>query len=254
MQDGLANIRQASNLFVFVMNNPINFIDPSGLFAVPIRPFMTSIGGNVGAFTCFFSGMVYGVQASRPGFRPQNYFHMSRDDIFIQNGRNYVSLSTLVGDFISTPRQASRSSWTSTVAPNWGPLGDPTGIVIHHTVGALNITDASGSGGNAYHFIISGDGTIIEGIPITQRGGANTTGYNVGLIHIAVTGNTNENPGGMPTQAQMASMFWLINRELTNHPTITNVRGHQDSPGQSTGCPGYTFVGFIRDVFGDFRP
>jgi hypothetical protein len=124
------------------------------------------------------------------------------------------------------------------------PLEDVyTTLVVHHTahsgetmetmidVQALHM-DRNGWADIGYHFGIDQDGNIYEGRDIQVRG-ASVSGYNTGLIGVALMGNFEIE---LPSEAQMIALtslgLWLAQKYRLSH-----LAGHQDF-NASTACPG----------------
>lgn len=101
-----------------------------------------------------------------------------------------------------------------------------------------------GWGGLSYHYCIPDTGEIICGRSTLHKGAhvANTNAGNIGINFFCTTGDR-------PTEAQKKSAQWLIENAHTSampklHRTDrdlrkADIRGHNQWPGQSTGCPGY---------------
>jgi N-acetyl-anhydromuramyl-L-alanine amidase AmpD len=120
-------------------------------------------------------------------------------------------------------------------------------IVIHHSASHFSTTIediqawhyANGWSGVGYHFVIHADGSIWEGRPIETQGAhayqdkdheANTDG-----IGICLAGNFMT---AIPTEAQMASLVWLI-QDIWKIYLGIGVIGHKDV--MATACPGDKF-------------
>lgn len=100
-----------------------------------------------------------------------------------------------------------------------------------------------GWGGLSYEAMIADDGTIGLGNP-TDRKSAAVANMNTGLVNICCPGTT----GDRMTAAQKASVKWLLaNWHTAKVPPAHRLarpahgltwKGHNQWPGQSTGCPG----------------
>lgn len=148
-----------------------------------------------------------------------------------------------VGDM--PPRIVTREEWEAPSGTFRVDNTDRTEIIIHHTAGSEGETvqgidrwhrEGQGWAGIGYHFTIGNNGTIFEGRPLEMIG-AHAGGRNVGTIGIAVMGNFY--PEGIPSQAQLSSLFRLIDRLKTKMPSIEKVTRHH---GQ---CPGPWFDRFF---------
>lgn len=102
---------------------------------------------------------------------------------------------------------------------------------------------SKGWGGLSYHYLIPDSGEIILGRPLTQKGAgvAFTNSNNVHINFFCTTGH-------QPTAKQKEAARWLIANAHTkampkSHRTDrdlrkADIRGHNQWPRQSTGCPG----------------
>lgn len=141
----------------------------------------------------------------------------------------------------------------------FGSTGTPTRVTTHYSAGprARNITEAirlsrehdrfhrsKGWGGLSYHWMICDTGEILCGRPPGSKG-AHVAGTNSNNVGINFFGST----GDRPTQAQIESAKWLLaNAHTSAMPAAhrasrdlrkAEIRGHNQWPSQSTGCPGY---------------
>ena len=134
-----------------------------------------------------------------------------------------------------------------------GPLvrrANTTGIVLHHTVGNINIQQTHqihinrGMRGAAYHFLIDRNGVVWQGRPTNMAGGHVRGNLNNRTIGVAWVGNF-ENERLTPAAKRSGER--LIRDILRTHPNITWIHGHRDlrtriDPNQSaTACPGRNF-------------
>ena len=128
MQRNTNAIKQASNLFAFVMNNPTRWLDPWGLFAwneaddhwFALRHEVENAGGSVSwnARTYTATASIFGVSVS---------FARGSDGVRITNNRMYVRADT----FYSTVVNAAREMVF---------LGAHGGVARHNPVPHLHIS------------------------------------------------------------------------------------------------------------------
>ncbi len=89
----------------------------------------------------------------------------------------------------------------------------------------------------SYTFALHPDGTILEGRDLRYVG-AHTAGNNSTSLAFVLIGNYDRMP---PTAAQVASARWLRDHLVAGGyltPGTYPTGGHQDAPGNATGCPG----------------
>lgn len=116
-------------------------------------------------------------------------------------------------------------------------------IVLHHSASGLALTPDGihqmhlnlGWAGIGYHFVITPDGKVHTGRPITADG-ANVAGHNSHVIGICFIGNFDTNKNG-PTQAQIKS-GQALTIDLFKIKKFA-VKGHRDL--MATACPGRFF-------------
>jgi len=125
-----------------------------------------------------------------------------------------------------------------------------TGIVLHHTVGNINIRQTHdihlrrGMRGVAYHFLIDRQGVVWQGRPLNMAGGHVRGNLNNTTIGVAWVGNF-ENE--QLTPAARAAGEKLIRDILRTHPDVRWIHGHRDlrtridSSQSATACPGRNF-------------
>ena len=114
-------------------------------------------------------------------------------------------------------------------------------IVHHHSASGLNLTPdqihaehiANGWSGIGYHFVITPDGKVYTGRPITAIG-SNVENQNTHVIGICYIGNFET---GKPTEAQIKSGIALV-QDLFKIKRFMN-KGHKDL--MATACPGKNF-------------
>jgi len=249
-------IKDQYNWYGYCDANPVTFVDPMGL-AKSSRLFNNQIqcegSSQVRAFDLatlsslrlFAHGNIMGIGG---GFSGNIDFEICP----------FTNRPVYIG---STPRFVPRTEWGPIPTYRLTPFTQPvTGIIVHHTAGGQNETINSIDrwhrygertcpntgrvlkvpwvGGIGYHFVIGFDGTVFEGRPIdsigTHAGNLNST-----TIGIAFQGNFST---GAPSQAQMDSFYWLIDRTVYQVPTITWIGRHHDS------CPGPWFDDLIDEL------
>jgi N-acetylmuramoyl-L-alanine amidase len=147
----------------------------------------------------------------------------------------------------------SRFEWGARLARRLQPsLGRPFRITLHHTAGdetdSLNATirevraiqkyHQDGPRRHwadiGYHFLIDGDGRVIEGRPVEALG-AHAENHNRGNIGVALMGNFNED---RPSAAQIESLKRLVSYLCARYriDPATGLCMHMDLKG--TACPG----------------
>ena len=98
--------------------------------------------------------------------------------------------------------------------------------------------DSNGWCDIGYHFSVDSTGVIYRGRTTTAKTGSHVGGQNTGNIGISLMGTYDDVPA---PQAQLDGLMdafaWLAD-EYTIAVNGTNIRGHQEWPGQSTSCPG----------------
>jgi len=154
---------------------------------------------------------------------------------------------------------------------NWGLLGSPRRIIIHHTT---DNTVPPTSSGIAYHFVVALNGTVHFGVNTTHRSGA--TSHNMdGSIMIAAAGNWH-NPSSSMSSAQSNALTRIIADCLISFPSILRanrfdlpqqhisaignsrpagfprhsnqgIKGHDDGLSEATLCPGNHLYALCRD-------
>lgn len=90
-----------------------------------------------------------------------------------------------------------------------------------------------------YHLLVDPDGVLWRGRQYTSKRGAHVGGQNTGNVGIAFLGNFYD--GVEPSQAQLdgaAEGFAWVADYWGFEANSSTIRGHQEWPGQSTGCPG----------------
>ena len=84
-----------------------------------------------------------------------------------------------------------------------------------------------------YHFVISRDGTIQKGRPLTEAGN-HARGYNTNSIAVCLVGLPKR-----ATSAQKASLYWLIDLLQREFPAAEAVTHEDIQPREGKDCPGF---------------
>jgi N-acetylmuramoyl-L-alanine amidase/Carboxypeptidase regulatory-like domain len=98
-----------------------------------------------------------------------------------------------------------------------------------------------------YHFLISPDGQIWEGRPISQLG-AHTGGANTNNVGIALMGSFNKSP---PPSAQLVAttnLVQAIGQRYKLTISRSTVKGHREQGTTATDCPGSTTFGLLGSI------
>jgi len=232
------------------MNNPVRWVDPTGLFAIP----GFGLPGGSGLQMVPNLPSLDAIRQAAGGGSSNTVFDMHDTD-----GKGTKA------PFARTPAPPfmSRSEWTIHPTPRtpWVLNPNPREIIVHHTVSSMpagasrevmiqrmrNMEDwhrRQGPGypnmrAMGYNYLIAPDGTIIQGRP-SGVAGQHSSSRNVGSIGIGVIGDFSYNP---PTAEQMASLIWLVDHLKSENPTILNVYGHNHFYNQI--CPGPYLTEFI---------
>ena len=221
------SIMQASNLFVYCINNPVRWNDPSGRIIIPamiistMRVANTAMnmassvsGGGSSGFSVGGGGLIAsaggGGMVGVPPFIQAAINHNTQ--IFQATGcpiaRQRIQTAHLVNSVFRSRADWVTAQWQHLLRPAM-PLNTfavhssewildtlpKTGIIIHHTGNRRTMAEVErhhvitrGWASTGYHFGISRAGTIYEGRPL-QYLGVHTAGYNSGRIGIALLGN-----------------------------------------------------------------
>ncbi|MFA5141253.1 MAG: peptidoglycan recognition family protein [Elusimicrobiota bacterium] len=152
----------------------------------------------------------------------------------------------------------SRGDWGAAASHGAAVDGAPRLITIHHTAGTQTLSrgqtisevrgiQSAHQGGNGwadigYHFLIDGQGRVVEGRRLGQVG-AHTEDHNSGNIGISMLGNFDE---GKPTSAQVESLKRLVVFLALRYSInpATSLYGHGDF--MATDCPGKYFISTLR--------
>ena len=147
-------------------------------------------------------------------------------------------------------------------SPNYPPFGDMltrdlhtvTDLIIHHSAGALSETPeqidaqhrSQGWSGIGYHFVITPDGQIYQGRPMTAVPAA-AQDDNSKSVDICLIGDFQSDDAGFtgePTAAQLDALLDLSVFVHQKRPNIVRTIGHRDvaclfdDPSVATACPG----------------
>ena len=195
-----AAILQSGNLYVFTINNPIRWVDPTGLF---LREAAERIGDAVRR----------GIERVYQVFNSPTI--VSRED--------WGAITTAIRTpFSNNPvsivihHTAGGASETINSIDRWHrynvPWTDSRGVLRH-----------GWDGGIGYNFVIGRDGTIYEGRGLnyigTHAGERNSTSIGIGIM-----GDFSD--GSMPSELQFNSLNWLVNNIRTEVPYITTITNH----------------------------
>ena len=236
-------IAQSGNLFAFTMNNPVRWVDPTGLFAQP--PTMD--------LCCAWIPPTTTRQPTTSSSNQSNSGGGSSASGASGGGGQFITLPT-PGDCGGSGNPVMRTLFTWR-RRNLDEFSDPvTRIVLHHTVTGATARDPitgrvttaglvraidrdhrnrMGWPGVGYHFLIAYEGTIYRGRPLNYQGNHARFGYsqsgqtidrNPFTIGIAVIGTFNND--NVPTQAQLDSLGWLIEFVMSQIPAIDTVERH----------------------------
>ncbi|HAH07943.1 MAG TPA: hypothetical protein DCM05_15705 [Elusimicrobia bacterium] len=152
----------------------------------------------------------------------------------------------------------SRSDWGAAASRGASRDADKDKITVHNTAGAQTMSRAEtlrqvrgiqsyhqndkGWADVGYHFLIDGQGRIVEGRALDKLG-AHTEGHNSGNIGVALMGDFDK---GKPTSAQVESLKRLVvflSMRFGISP-LTGLFGHGDF--NNTDCPGTRFIAALR--------
>lgn len=99
-----------------------------------------------------------------------------------------------------------------------------------------------------YHYIIKGDGTIVNTLPIYQVANG-VAGYNSVSIHIAYIGGVDakNNPLDNRTEAQIKSQIQLLN-QLKKQFQKAEIKGHRDFPNVKKACPSFDVKTWLKEI------
>jgi hypothetical protein len=130
---------------------------------------------------------------------------------------------------------------------------EPYRMSIHHTAGpttdgpdpaarlrqiqAYHI-DSNGWCDIGYHFVVTQGGALYQGISNEARTGIHVGNQNTGNIGISLIGNFQEQTVSTAQLNATAAMARWVSDTYNIALNRTNVKGHQEWPGQSTACPG----------------
>jgi len=90
-----------------------------------------------------------------------------------------------------------------------------------------------------YHYVIYRDGRVMEARPVGQVG-AHCEGHNTGTIGVCYIGGVSANGAiakDTRTEAQRASLLWLMAQLKARHPSIRKITGHNQYAAKA--CPSF---------------
>lgn len=90
-----------------------------------------------------------------------------------------------------------------------------------------------------YHYVVYRDGSVMEGRPVGQVG-AHVEGRNTGTIGISYIGGVSadgKTAKDTRTNAQRASLLWLVAQLATKHRGIRRISGHNEYANKA--CPSF---------------
>ena len=103
-----------------------------------------------------------------------------------------------------------------------------------------------------YHFLISRDGQIWEGRPITRLG-AHTAGANTNNIGIALLGTFETVPPTAEQQAATSALLRGIGTQYNIALSRTTVKGHREQGTTETNCPGAKTFALLPKIVDDAK-
>ena len=243
---------------MFVMHNPVRYVDPTGLIAIPSFIWGNMAPGTSGSFVSNITNSI--LQSAGIAMSPVHYIPVE-----IDGGGGSIVGGGGSSTVTQTPTIISRDSWGALPATFPVFTQDVTRIVMHHTVTATTRYDPRygrgtvaemvrwidalhhgwGNRGVGYHFLIGYDGSIYQGRPMDVEGRHAMHGYranrNPFTIGISLIGDFSGN--NIPVQAQLDSLFWLTDHILGAIPTIDTIE-----------CHWFTYFGpWYSDVQDDLR-
>jgi hypothetical protein len=145
----------------------------------------------------------------------------------------------------------SRAEWQARTA-SCTTTHTPKKLTVHHTDTPNNDTlsvparlrqiqsyhrDVRGWCDIGYHFLISADGQIWEGRPITRLG-AHTAGANTNNIGISLIGTFEATPPSAAALGATAALIRSIGAQYNITLSRTTVKGHREQGTTATDCPG----------------
>ena len=187
MQSSTGAMLQSANLFVFVMNNPIRFIDPTGFAAVDVilRYIVERNEGTVTTTQRETFGISWGLESVTATIGETSHT-FNRDQFRIVNSRAVVSSQLLMDTFGLTQAQATHHAYDRFGSKEdallaWGlmfhPRSGPTSVFPNGSeFGAWIYRDSSGR----YMF---GSDQPDRGETFVNFGAPNSSFTAVGIIH-----------------------------------------------------------------------
>ncbi len=132
-------------------------------------------------------------------------------------------------------------------------MRDVHSIYVHHSASSRDDTTRDeinqwhrdrGWSGIGYHYVIEGDGSIVEGRPL-WKAGAHVKGNNSKTVGICLTGNFEIE---QPSREQLESLWQLLEGTMANFNLQRhNVFGHKEWHQANTLCPGSKLLHYIEE-------
>ena len=165
---------------------------------------------------------------------------------------NAINEDDVIG--IAQPNLVTRADWNARAPRCDGAAQSPYRMTFHQTVTPNGESgtaakarmrqmqayhqDSNGWCDIGYHFSVDSAGVLYRGRTTTAKAGSHVGGQNAGNIGISLMGSYDSVAA---PQAQLDGLMdafaWLADQyDITANGT--NIRGHQEWPGQSTSCPG----------------
>lgn len=144
-----------------------------------------------------------------------------------------------------------------------GVAHDPYRMSVHHTAGPVDDgpdpaarmrqmqayhIDSNGWCDIGYHFVASQSGLLYQGISNEARTGIHVGNQNTGNIGISLIGNFQTQTVGQPQFEAVANIVRWVGDTYGIALNRTNVKGHQEWPGQSTSCPGSNMLNRLGEM------
>jgi hypothetical protein len=147
-------------------------------------------------------------------------------------------------------------------------------MAIHHTASGASITDAAIRGFQTfhmrdrgwcdigYHFLVTRDGKVFEGRPLSRMG-AHVRNNNSGNLGVSLVGCFDSGSGcpsinratgssAVPSQTMIDTAGELVGILSRRHGIAidrSRIRGHREHSGQTTTCPGNNVLGRFDAIF-----
>lgn len=155
---------------------------------------------------------------------------------------------------VAQPSIVTREQWNARAPKCSGAAHSPYRMTFHQTVTPNGETgsaakarmrqmqayhqDSNGWCDIGYHFSIDAAGVIYRGRTTTANAGSHVGGQNQGNIGISLMGTYDTVPAPDAQLSGLMDAFAWIADVYDIAANGTNIRGHQEWPGQSTSCPG----------------